>query len=237
MSRKKPRSKKMSVFLDIFDFGEEEEDEDEEEVDDLEKFSQALADEEKEIREKEKQLQQRKEPGTFTNPTGSYSRGRGRGRGRGRVRTSGGVLHSSDTVVRGTRTRGRPRGSKHCPQMPERSPTNTPKAVSLKNMKSTSASNKSPINKRQGVSSEEDDEDEEDYLTYTDDTNDGDYKPSRGRGRGRARARGRCRGRGRARRYLISLLGSLQLHHACVQYPQKKPCAFPVTAPVFNCKS
>ena len=51
--KRPPRSKKLSTYLEIFDFEEEEEEDEEEEVDDLERFSQALAEEEKAVREKE----------------------------------------------------------------------------------------------------------------------------------------------------------------------------------------
>ena len=58
---KRRRSRKMSHFLDMFDFEheDEEEDDEEEDIDDLERFSQDLAAEEKRIREKE--MQSRKE--------------------------------------------------------------------------------------------------------------------------------------------------------------------------------
>ena len=45
----------------MFEFEEDEEEEEDEEVDDLEQFSQALADEEKEIRAQEKLLELGKE--------------------------------------------------------------------------------------------------------------------------------------------------------------------------------
>ena len=48
--KRPPRSKKLSTYLEIFDFEEEEEEDEEEEVDDLERFSQALAEEEKALR-------------------------------------------------------------------------------------------------------------------------------------------------------------------------------------------
>lgn len=175
--KRPPRSKKLSTYLEIFDFEEEEEEEDEEEVDDLERFSQALADEEKEIREKEKLVQTKKPPmstsNSLTASTATYSRGRIGGRGRGRAASSSlrqtpeAPSTTPSPTVRGARSRGRPpRGNKISPR--------TPRAANDNNEANKGASS------------------DDDYLAYEDDANDDDYKPvPRGRGRGRGRSRGR----------------------------------------------
>jgi hypothetical protein len=164
--KRPPRSKKLSTFLEIFEFDEdEEEEEDEEEVDDLERFSQALVDEENAIREKEGQP---KKPVASASKnaavsTATYSRGRGRGRGRAASHGSG-LRQTPDApgsiaspAVRGSRSRGRPpRGSK--------------------------------ISFRSKI---KDENSEDDYVAYEDDEDD-DYKP---RGRGRGRGRGQSRGK------------------------------------------
>lgn len=174
--KRPPRSKKLSTFLEIFEFEEdEEEDEDEEEVDDLERFSQALVDEENAIREKEKTVYSKKPNISPSNNIGASTSTfpRGRGRGKGRASSHGNTLRpmpdgpgtTTSPTIRGCRSRGRPpRGSK----MSSRRDTDP-------------ADNDETI---KGASSEEE------FGAFEDD--DDDYKP---RGRGRGRGRGQSRGR------------------------------------------
>lgn len=161
--RRPPRSKKLSALgsIEIFDYeDEEEEEEDEEEVDDLERFSQALADEEKAIREKESQSGK-----DFISPNASGSSRAGR---RGRGRSPAAVKSGKGTRGRG----GRGAGAKPSPR-------------GGKELADGSAS----------------DDEDGNNLAYEDNSEDDDYKPTKGRGRGRGRGRsssgGRSRGRGR----------------------------------------
>lgn len=180
--KKQPRAKKLANFLEIFEF-EDDEEEDEEEVDDLERFSQALADEEKAIREKEKLLQSRKPQITSANNvTGSsvtYSRGRGRGRGRGNVRQTHETPAATITAtVKEARSRGRP----------PRTTTTTNKLTSKPKSVSDIKGNNDATAKK--VSS---DDDSVACKKYTND--DGCKVAPRGRGRGRGRGKSRSRGR------------------------------------------
>ena len=179
--KRPPRSKKLSTFLEIFEFEEdEEEEEDEEDVDDLERFSQALADEENAIREKEKVQVQPKKPVVSASKNAAVStptRGRGGGRGRGRAASHGSGLRQTpdapgiiaSPAVRGSRSRGRPpRGSK----------------LSFRPKTENDIADFSDATKEASS--------EDDYGAYEDDD---DYKPVSTRGRGRGRGRGQSRGK------------------------------------------